>query len=268
VPSISIRVENGNNRGECLAYLMKVPARRAAVLNVRLAFERRGVYPLPPFDLVSSFPFGLFEQRRRFVDKREVVVYPRVRMVRTSMLRQLPGARHVPRTAAGDGDEFFCLREYIIGDDMRRIVWRISARLGKWVVRELGQEHSRYVSFALDTRVNGSVDGYSELFEEAIELVASLGISLLNRQYHVAVLTPGMSLESGDGTGHERRMLDMLARLEPVSYEDYPEFDGEVRKHESQETTLLCVSPDPALWGSRAGAGGLAVLDPREVLHV
>lgn len=274
MPSISVRVESVAPPDSVLppaapsqGHVMKIPARRAAVLSVPLRFDKRGVYRLPPFDLASDFPFGLLEQRRRFEDPIEVVVYPRVQALRATALDRMPGSRAAARAPTGDGTEFFALREYMPGDEIRRIAWRISARLGVWMVREMTLDNARFVIFALDTRRVRDRDDFEERFEEVIELVASLAVTLLKRQYSVAVVTPAASVERGEGAAQERKVLEMLARLAPVSLEEYPDFQHVLRQLELEPARLVCVSPDPRLWGRPSGVHDLRVLDPREVIH-
>lgn len=49
------------------------------------------------------------------------------------------GAGARPRRRAGTGDEFFQLRPYVPGDDLRRVDWRATAKSGRVWVRETAQ---------------------------------------------------------------------------------------------------------------------------------
>lgn len=267
VPAISIRAESALHRGEALGYVIKIPARRAALLNVPLVFRQRGVHRLPEFYLATSFPFGLFERRRRFECGVEVVVYPRVSPVRLNVLEQTGGAAVAPRVATGDGGEYFSVREYLPGDEIRHIVWRISARLGKWMVREMSQDAGRYVMIALDTRLPLSAENPGEQFEEAVELAASLAVTLLNRQYNVGLLTPEGHVDGGEGSGQQRLILEMLARAEPAMDAATVDFEDTLRKASANPVRLLCISPDPVEWGRRVAAGRVPIIDPREVVR-
>jgi uncharacterized protein (DUF58 family) len=68
---------------------------------------------------------------------------------RLARLRELDG-----RTAAmvrGQGTEFDSLREYVVGDDVRSIDWRASARAADVMVRTWRPERDRHVLLVLDT---------------------------------------------------------------------------------------------------------------------
>lgn len=267
LPTLGLRAEMAHEPGRVLGYAMKVPGRRCAVVSTKMSFPRRGVHRVPPTDVVSSFPFGFSDAWRRHDDGAEIVVYPRVRPVRSSVLEHVRGERFTSRTPSADGDEFYSLREYVYGDDVRRVSWRASARLGKWMIREMSKDNSRFVIFALDTRWTTEDDDFAEHFEEVIELVASFAVMLIHKQYNVAIETPQQSLEGGEGTGHERHILDFLARLQPCDPAAYPSFGDMVSAMESRMASIIYVSPDPARWGRRGGLGAPRALDPREVIY-
>lgn len=268
-PLGALRIESSNAPGVALGYIRAISARAYAKIRVRETFPKRGHYPIPVYTLVSRFPFGLVEAWRIHRNEGEILVYPRVHPLRTSAAEQTSGSRYRSRTVAGDGDEFYSMREYLPGDDLRRISWRTSARMGKLMIRELARQNSRFVLFLLDTRRDPERDGpdFEERFEAAIELVASIGVTLLERQYNVAVECPQAQLESGEGSGQKRRLLEFLARLDAVSTTEFPIFDEHHCKLDTHLPALLMVSPDPALWGRRMPGGGVRVLDPREVIH-
>jgi uncharacterized protein (DUF58 family) len=268
MPAVSLRIEKFALPGEAAGYVLKIPPRRSAVICVSETFDRRGVHPLPEIALVSAFPFGLIERRRRIQDAVEVVVYPRVVSVRTALLEQLPGANVLPRFVTGDGDEFFSLRDYIPGDDIRRVAWRVSARRGSLIVREMTRETSRFIVFVVDTGLRDDLPEFEQRFEDAIELVASLAVTLLNQQYTVSIATPAQTLPGGEGKTHARKALEMLARVTPVT-EPRPRrgFSWFSPGEERGRASYAFISPDPREWGRRSPLGGSKVLDPREVVR-
>ena len=68
---------------------------------------------------------------------------------RLARLRELDGA--IPVLIRGQGTEFDSLREYVMGDDVRSIDWRASARRADVVVRTWRPERDRRVVIVLDT---------------------------------------------------------------------------------------------------------------------
>lgn len=267
LPSISVRVGGENRPGETLAYALKIGPLRSVLLDMEHVFDRRGVYTLPACMLASSFPFGFHERRRVYRDNREVLVYPRVNAVRIAALEQLPGGRMMPRHRTGDGDEYVSLREYVPGDDLRLIAWRISARVGVWMVRELGFGNVRSVIIFLDTERDAG-DNFEDRFEDAVEMAASLAVTLLNRQYSVGLHAGGGTVRLGRGSAQERKMLDLLARVLPEDRNGTADaVDQEARKLKSEPVRLVCISADPGKWGRESGPADIPVLDPGGLVH-
>ncbi len=275
-PSVSVRIESGAEPGVSRGYMMQIPARRAAVLNIREVFRQRGVYPLPAIDLVSGYPFGLLERRRRYTAAAEVTVYPRVRPVRTAIVDRIPGARFTPRTPTDAGDEFFHIREYVVGDDPRRIAWRVSARVGGWMIRENAQQHARSLIIALEGRLPKELEpldriedraAYEARYEEAVDLAASLGVSLLRREYEVTFIAPDGAVGPGKGTAQEKRLLDTLARVHLVDEIEHASFAGHLSGQDLRTSAMIYIAPDPRLWVGDGVPARALVADPEEALH-
>ena len=71
----------------------------------------------------------------------------------------------------GQGLEFRDLREYVIGDDVRRLDWKATARSGRPQLRQFTEERQQHIWFALD--ISASMEGRKA--ELARELLAVLG---------------------------------------------------------------------------------------------
>ena len=68
---------------------------------------------------------------------------------RLAKLREIDGL--LPTLIRGQGTEFDSLREYVVGDDVRSIDWRASARRTDVMVRTWRPERDRRVAIVLDT---------------------------------------------------------------------------------------------------------------------
>lgn len=263
LPAVSLQLVRDSTPKRADGYVFYLPRGQAARLSLEECFHERGDHPLDGYRIVCGFPFGLLERCCEFSDATRVLVYPRVHGVRSNALQRIPGSAQLSTRATADGDEYYGLREYIPGDDIRRIVWRTSARLGKWIVRELGQYQSKLVILALDTAYDPSVEDFKERFEDAVDLTASIAIMLLRRRNEVSIINPGGFLEGGDGKGHERRVLEMLARVtitEPSS-----DLALHIDSVDTATAAVLLISPNPDKWGETTENG--RVLDPRELVH-
>ncbi|WP_031499150.1 DUF58 domain-containing protein [Bryobacter aggregatus] len=118
-----------------------VPGNKTVVLGVTMHWEQRGIPAPVMVELSTRFPFGFSVRRARVLAPVSRAVYP-------SIAGQ-PGFDEilaaVAQRAAGmsgpNDPEFSHLREYVDGDDWRRIAWGKSARGGDWIVKAT-QSHS------------------------------------------------------------------------------------------------------------------------------
>ena len=139
--------------------VMLDPGRRET-LETKLRPTRRGDRPAVRVIVRSYGPLGLayrqHRARRAAADTPQwtVRVLPRFASRRflpekLARLRVLDGA--VVTRGRGQGTEFDSLREYVVGDDVRSIDWRASARRSDVVVRTWRPERDRRVLCVLDT---------------------------------------------------------------------------------------------------------------------
>jgi uncharacterized protein (DUF58 family) len=186
-----------------------------------LRCARRGVYQVGPLVAVAQDPLGLFTRETVVCEPFELLVHPRVELVSDRPLvraHEDPPIRPPVSRPWPSGSEFYGMREYVPGDDVRRIVWRAAARTGTLMVKEFEQGITDKITLVLDTdRGSHSRDGehLSESFETGIRVVASLGVRHLREGYEVRVECGGGPLVRPlRGNLSQTTILDALARVE------------------------------------------------------
>ncbi len=261
----SLRVMGRINAEDGGAYIPALPAGETAHARLSAVFPTRGVHPLCPVVVKSGWPLGLFERTLTRSDSAEVVVYPKVRTVRIGTLDELQGIGGTPSVSEGESDEFFSLRDYVPCDDLRRISWRVSARVGHLIVRNLEPSTAHNILIGLDTRYVEGAEDFERHFEDAIDLAASLALTFLNRHYSVAVTTPDARIALGDGSSHALKIFDMLARVSPLD-PDRVSGDWFSPGEDSGSMSYVILSPDPSQWGLPSGFRDARILHPKEVI--
>ena len=171
---------------------------------------RRGRHRLPGARVTTRFPFGLFHKAGRVRLDDEILVFPAVTPLASSLRRALAagGPRAAPRR--GRGHDLYNLREYRSGDDPRLIHWRSTAKAGALMVRELQAETTRDSLIVLE--VTGTDP---ERVERGLSEAASLAVHLLKTGGRVGVAGAGVGVPLGRGRGHARRILTELALWTP-----------------------------------------------------
>jgi uncharacterized protein (DUF58 family) len=157
----------------------------------RLPSNQRGVFDLGPVTLESSDPLGLVRHVTEAPVRSTFTVFPRVLDVLPMPLaagRERTGSITV-RSRASVGEDFRTLREYVVGDDLRRVHWRSSARTEDLMVREEEAPWDSRDAVLVDTRAGVYADPAT--FEVVVEMAASLLVA--GRRAH---RTPRLVLSS------------------------------------------------------------------------
>jgi uncharacterized protein (DUF58 family) len=147
---------------------LAVPAGARASAVTVLEPRRRGDAAAGPVTVRSLGPLGLAGRQGRHPAPWTVRVLPpfgsrKHLPEKLAVLRQLDGQHR--SLLRGQGSEFDSLREYVIGDDVRSIDWRSSARLTAVLVRTWRPERDRRIVIVLDTgrTAAGRVSGVPRL---------------------------------------------------------------------------------------------------------
>lgn len=174
---------------------------------------RRGVYRWQTVEFKSGAPFGLFWCRRSRSSSATAIVYPQVLPLVSCPLVDAIGRdesrRGDPQAnrnayAATEG-LVRSLRPYRVGDPIRLVHWRTSARYGELRVRELetvtgGQD----VVIALDS----SAKWDEENFEQAVIAAATMYFYAQKQMMNVQLWTASRGIVKG-----ERAVLETLAAV-------------------------------------------------------
>ena len=107
---------------------------------------------------------------------------------------------------------FHRLREYVIGDDLRKVHWASTARLGKLVVRQYVDTAQPYTVVLVDLRP----EVYSpDSFEEAMDVTASVVASMSAGEAPVQLRTTTGARVGGTRKSDPTVLVDYLTDLAP-----------------------------------------------------
>lgn len=194
----------------------RLGAQAGVEVHYPLRCERRGRYRLGPVAVRLRDPFGLAELGKSFADVDELVVTPAVHPL---PLVRLGGewaglGESTRRSVATAGEDDASVREYRLGDDLRRVHWRSTARRGELMVRREEQPWESRAVLLLDTRATAHTgEGPTSSLEWAVSAVASVGVHLDREGFALRlVFDTGTSVEAAATAGpFTDAMLDTLA---------------------------------------------------------
>jgi uncharacterized protein (DUF58 family) len=267
-PDESIRLEtilDPIRRGDRPAVQVTIRSYGPLRLAYRQTGDARSRAATPPWTL-RVLP--RFDSRRFLAEK-------------VAKLRVFDGS--VVTRGRGQGTEFDALREYVIGDDVRSIDWRGTARRSDVVVRTWRPERDRRIVCVIDTgrtsavRVGTTAVGVDAIrfgaeprLDAAIDAALLLGELAGRAGDQVDVLAGDTAIRAAVTGGTSRTLLtrtvSALAPLQPALVEtDFGLIVGEVLRRERKRALVVLFT---ALEPGALGEGLLPVLAQLTARHV
>jgi uncharacterized protein (DUF58 family) len=152
--------------------LAPLRAGERTVAAYRLPTSTRGIVSAGPLRVRRSDVLGLASRATTLPGTIELLVTPHHQPVDfgDGSIGGTLGEFVRMKTLGQSGTEFHSLRPYSVGDDLRRVDWKASARSNDWIVKETSPEGMRRCTIVFDA--SGRDD--PEEFERAVSVAASL----------------------------------------------------------------------------------------------
>jgi uncharacterized protein (DUF58 family) len=226
---VDLRVENaGKRRTPVLGLRDAVSGTRGANLLVgplggsrveraayRLPTDRRGILEIGPLRVEMTDPFGIARITMTASGVSELTVYPHIDSIAPVPLTTgndpMAGAEH-PNALGRTGEDFYALRQYQVGDDLRRVHWPSTAKHDELMVRQDEQPWQGRATVFADVR---AATNTTESLELVISAAASIVTASARRQDLVRLITTNGS-DSGFAAGHAHveSIMENLASAE------------------------------------------------------
>jgi uncharacterized protein (DUF58 family) len=193
-------------------------------VRYELSGTLRGRHTIGPVSVQLVDPFGLCRATRQFTTTDTLTVVPgTVTLPAIPLTGDWSGlGESRARAVSSSGEDDVIPREYRIGDDLRRVHWKSTARSGELMVRREEQPWRTRATVYLDTRaVAHRGSGAASSFEWAVFAGASVACHLARRGYGVRLLDadgtwlrpPGSFADALAGPEAEGPLLDTFATV-------------------------------------------------------
>lgn len=195
--------------------------------------------------------FGLFAFKKPDLADEMTVVYPDMKDIEVLMEKPVEtsgdGSRYSPDRPGQDVSEIFALREYVPGDEIRKIHWKLSSKIDRTMLRDfsLPLNYSVFLLMELKQETETLMDAVVELYLSLSRALLETGINHNLGWY-----------DSGEGAFHVRELddfedLDMAAAQVLCTYAsvssgtalEYYAASG----YRNQKSILVYVTSDPDL---------------------
>jgi uncharacterized protein (DUF58 family) len=224
----------------------------------------------------STGPLGLGRRLGRIPLPWDVRVYPHLpagrlkASIAAAATRRDAGLR--AQRHPGEGRQFESLREWVPGDDIRRIDWKATARRRKVIARRYEEERRQQVLLVLDAGrlLAEEMDGGESRFEHAVRAAQLLALAAVYHDDNVGIMVFAERLTHyvapQRGRRGLRRVLDVLAEAEPRMVEpDYPAAFRHLAVRNRKRALTVVFTDAVDRLASEALVSNVASLSPRHL---
>ncbi len=268
-PVLNLRDGVSGTRGANLI-VPPLASQTVARAAYRLPTERRGILTVGPLQVLLSDPFGLTEVSMQASGVSELTVYPKIDDVapvpQTTGNDPMAGAEH-PNALGRNGEDFYALRQYVVGDDLRRVHWPSTARHDELMVRQDELPWQGRATVLVDVR-------WSTNTPESLELVISAAASIVSANARRQDLVRLVSTDGGDsgfaaGHAHVESILEHLASVQATNDANHRRVIDRLVRSSTGGALVVVVAMMPAneleqvfRLGSRFGSLRIVQFDP------
>ncbi|OLB77916.1 MAG: hypothetical protein AUI14_14730 [Actinobacteria bacterium 13_2_20CM_2_71_6] len=245
--------------------LERLGRRQASSVAYSVRADVRGRYEIGPLVIRLTDPFGLCELARAFPSIDHLTVTPTVvPLPAVRLTGEYTGTGDSrARSVAVHGEDDAATREYRHGDDLRRVHWRSTARVGELMVRREEQPWESRATLILDIRKNAHRgEGPTASFEWAVSAVASIAAHLREAGYRLRLVSDMIDIDATDSEG-DGAILDHLAEVKLVARADLGRIAERLRRRSDGGLVIAvmgALSPgDADLVARWRGVSGTAV---------
>lgn len=191
-----------------------VPARGESIVSGVAWTNDWGRLSFTGIQVTTAFPFGIIRKSLRFTDRASIILSPAKEETAPLVVMSGRGSSAesvVKGQTAGQGDEFFGVREFVPGDSPRIIAWKRSATLDRLLVRQWAGSAPGRVFVALHI----APDASAKQIDGAISAAVGAVESSVQQQAAVGLMVPwaGVARPPRPGRANATSVIDTLSLL-------------------------------------------------------
>lgn len=174
--------------------IKSIPAKELKTLSYTLRPTERGEYVFGKLNIYVSSPLRLMSKRYIFCDQATLATYPsfiqmkKYDLIAFSKNKYAFGMKKIRKI--GNTTEFEQIKEYVLGDDMRNINWKATAKSNQLMVNQFQDENTESIYNIIDRgRVMQMPFNGLSLLDYSINSALALSNVILKKNDKVGLMT-------------------------------------------------------------------------------
>lgn len=221
--------------------------KRTLTYTYEIPAVKRGEYQFLGTRLSTSDFFGLFKKRRFISQPSIMLVFPKYYEMNDWSVfeKHDEETRRSKQEFIEDRTSIAGARDYVPGDKLTSIDWKVTARSGKLMTKEFEEFTGQQFMIVLNNRLAEQSFAAEDAYERGIELAASIVMYCYKKQLKVGLSVFGKRSEYfqlGTGEDQQRKLIRNLAQIEPEDESDAVPFISEDWRSSDSGQTILFIS--------------------------
>ncbi len=211
-----VEVKEGSNH-----QIIELEKGEKKTIKYEIGCPLRGEAEIGPIKMRYRDPLSFYTESWTVEDRMTIHILPGIEEIKSVNIRPNYTRNwlgNIQSSNIGIGTEFFSLREYLPGDDIRKINWKATARNLNPITNEYEGEQSGDVIIIVDAFKEGNIGTVRDnTMRASIRAAASLASSILEDRNRVGMLVLGDFLNwiyPGSGRDHFYRIMNILSKSE------------------------------------------------------
>jgi uncharacterized protein (DUF58 family) len=220
------------------------------VINYKISCGVKGSYTIGPMYLRKRDLLGMFCKEECLEIFSDFMVIPKmedIRRIKINPRRTREWLGSIQSRRLGIGTEFFSLRDYHPGDDIKKINWKASARSKEFITNEYEGERSGDAIIILDSRKDCEVGALQRTtIDHGVRAAMSLTSEILKNRDRVGLIVQRDVLDwvyPGFGRRQLYRIIDRLVKVKAGGIWSFEHITWVVSRFFPPESQIIIISP-------------------------
>lgn len=218
-------------------------------INRKIKCQHRGVYDVGSVEITTGDIFGLSDHKFFVEDEVHLTVYPKVYNLENFDISGSESFGSVPTTQKYNEDysSIKNIRKYQLGDSLKRVNWKVTARKGQLFVKNYdvstNVEIQLFMDFQSDKYLNDT-EGFIE------EKIAECAVSIIRYALYRKVSTNFVTYTDkkvelrGKDIVSFKKFLELFARIQPTNNISLGNIIVNESRTFSPVTTVIIITPE------------------------
>ena len=163
-------------------------------INNKILFKKRGIYDFGDISLEISDLFCIFKAEKHIHNKLEIKVYPKIYDLNNIRLGGRDSYESIINSKSGIDDFTLIkdIRKYNIGDNLKKVHWKLSAKHGEMYVKNFDAISGKECNLLINMHVDNLRNDLSETIEEdMVDFSVSLAKYMMNNRIKTRLFIHG-----------------------------------------------------------------------------